>query len=407
VGSILEPLNEALRGTVSQIRWTDFIDVVLVTVLVYTGLVWLRRTQAALVGTGILILGAVYLAARAFDLQLMAWIFQGFFAILVVIIVVIFQEELRQLFERLAVWALRRQGARVVSSDPTDILVGVLTDLARERIGALVVLPGSQPLSRHIQGGIELDGQLSVPLLKSIFDPHSPGHDGAVIVSDGKIVRFAVHLPLSKDFRQLYGVGTRHAAALGLAERSDALCIVVSEERGEISIARDGKLRRLQNPQELGTELQRFLHAAQPAAGWRLAAAQLLRANWREKVAAVILVSGLWYVFVPGSRPKLLTVEAPVRVINLPPGYVLESVQPDEVEVILSGPARTFYFFDSGNITANLDATLSQFGRRTFELTSQSIDRPADVTVELIRPDKVKLSLRKDNGAPELAAPPP
>lgn len=399
--------SQALEGLRSQFRWTDIIDVVLVTVLVYTGLVWIRRTQAALVGTGILILGAIYLAARAFDLQLMAWIFQGFFAILVVIIVVIFQEELRQLFERLAMWALRRQGKKVMSSDPTDILISVLTDLARDRIGALVVVPGSQPLARHIQGGIELNGQLSIPLLKSLFDPHSPGHDGAVLVDDGRIARFAAHLPLSKDFRQLASVGTRHAAALGLSELSDALCIVVSEERGEISIARNGKLRRLHNPQELGPELQRFLRAAQAPVGWRLGAAQLVRSNWREKVAAVILVSGLWYVLVPGSRPKLVTLEVPVEVINLPPGYSVEAVQPPKVEVILSGPARTFYFFDSANVAANVDATLAQFGRRNFELTNQSVDRPADVTVELIRPSKIKLSLRRTDEGPDLTTPIP
>jgi uncharacterized protein (TIGR00159 family) len=273
-----------------------------------------------LVATGILILGGVYLAARAFDLQLMAWIFQGFFAILVVIIVVIFQEELRQLFERLALWGLRRQDGPIMSSDPTDILVGVLTDFARDRVGALVVIPGSQPLSRHLQGGIDLDGRLSVPLLKSVFDPHSPGHDGAVLIEGGRIARFAMHLPLSKDFRQLATVGTRHAAALGLAELSDALCIVVSEERGHISIARDGKLRTLPNPAQLGPELQRFLRAAQPPVrGWRETAWQLVRANWREKVAAVVL-TGLWYVR-PRCAPAPDAGGVPVRVVNLPPGY--------------------------------------------------------------------------------------
>jgi len=394
----LDPVwTQAIEGILSQIRWSDFVDVILVTVLVYTGLVWIRRTQAALVATGILILGAVYLAARAFDLQLMAWIFQGFFAILVVIIVVIFQEELRQLFERLAVLSLRRQDGPIMSSDPTDILVGVLTDLARDRIGALLVIPGSQPLSRHLQGGIELDGRLSVPLLKSLFDPHSPGHDGAVLLLNGRIDRFAVHLPLSKDFRQLATVGTRHAAALGLAELTDALCIVVSEERGHISVARDGKLRTLHNPAQLGPELQRFLRSAQPARrGWRETAWLLVRENWREKVAAIVLVSGLWYVLVPGARPRLLTLQVPVNVTNLPPGYRLESKAPEKVEVILSGPARTFYLFDTKKVAANLDATLSQFGRRTFELTSQNIDHPTDVTVELIRPAKVKISLQKE-----------
>jgi hypothetical protein len=316
---------------------------------------------------------------------------------LIVMIVVIFQEELRQLFERLAVWGLRRKGAARTAADPTDILVGCLTDLARDRIGALVVIPGNQPLSRHIQGGIALGGELSVPLLKSIFDPHSAGHDGAVLVQDGKITRFAVHLPLSKDFVQLSALGTRHAAALGLAELTDAFCIVVSEERGQISVAYDGKLRRLPKPQELGAELERFRQSGHPATvGWRATAVQLLRENWMEKVASVILVCGLWFVLVPGSRPTLLTVEAPVRVTNLPPGYVVEAISPPEVEVVLSGPARTFYLFDTARVSATVDATLAQVGRRTFDLSSRHIAHPSDVTVELIRPEKVKISVRKE-----------
>jgi uncharacterized protein (TIGR00159 family) len=390
--------TQAIEGILSQVRWTDVIDVILVTSVVYTGLVWIRQTQAALVATGILILAGVYVAARALELQLMAWIFQGFFALLVVIIVVIFQEELRQLFERLAVWSLRRQGRRVsAAADPTDILVACLTDLARDRVGALVVIPGSQPLERHLQGGIELDGHLTMPLLKSIFDPHSAGHDGAMLIENGKVARFAVHLPLSRDFVQLSAVGTRHAAALGLAELTDAFCIVVSEERGQISVAYNGRLRRLSSPSELGAELEKFRKAGDKA-GWRANARQLLRENWVEKLASVVLVSGLWFVLVPGARPKLLTMEVPVHVVNLPPSYLLDATRPSHVEVVLAGPARAFYLLDSARIAAYVDATPAQLGRRTFELTSQNIERPSDMTVELIRPDKVKLELHKENG---------
>lgn len=386
---------QTFEAVLSQIRWTDILDVVVVTALVYTGLVWIRRTQAALVATGLFILAGIYLAARALDLQLTAWIFQGFFAVLVIIIVVVFQEELRQLFERLAVWGLGRAGGfDRETADPTDILVTCLSELARERVGALVVLPGSQPVSRHVQGGIELNGRLSVPLLKSLFDPHSPGHDGAVLIEDGEVKRFAVHLPLSRDFAQLSGVGTRHAAALGLAELTDALCIVVSEERGQISVAREGHLWRLSNAHQLSAELERFRETESPAGNWRAAALQLLRENWMEKLASVLLVCGLWLALVPGARPKVVALEVPVRVVNVPPGLVLEEVQPPRVEVVLSGLARTFYLFDSARVVAIVDATLAQFGRRTFELTSQSIERPSQVGVEIIRPGKVKLVMR-------------
>src|SRR5215468_2177787 len=141
----------------------------MVTTFFYSAIVLVRRTQARLVAIGILFLGALYIAARAFDLRLTTWLLQGFFAIFLVVVVVIFQEELRQLFERLATWRIGGRKPAPAVSGALEPLVQALSDLSREHIGALVVLPGRQPLSRHIQGGIELNGHLSLPLLESIF----------------------------------------------------------------------------------------------------------------------------------------------------------------------------------------------------------------------------------------------
>ena len=180
----------------------EIVDVLLVAILVYTAIVWLRRTRAAFVVRGILILGAAYMLVRYLDLQMTAWIFQAFFAVFVVMIVVIFQEELRQMFERIAVWSFTRQPVPTATSATADILVRTLADLARDHIGALVVIAGKDPIDRHITGGIALNGRLSVPLLRSIFDTHSPGHDGAVLIEHDQLTRFAAHLPLSKDLVQ-------------------------------------------------------------------------------------------------------------------------------------------------------------------------------------------------------------
>ena len=175
---------------IRMIGLTDIIDVVFVAVLLYTAIVWAKRTRAAFVVRGILILGAVYLLARELDLQLTAWIFQGFFAIFLIIIVVIFQEELRQIFERIAMWSLTsRSGA--LRSGSVDVLVRTVADMAKDRIGAIIVIRGNDPLERHIMGGIALDGKLSEPLLKSLFDPHSQGHDGAAIVDGDRVTMFS------------------------------------------------------------------------------------------------------------------------------------------------------------------------------------------------------------------------
>ena len=253
------------------LRWTDVVDVALVTLFAWAAIVWLRRSRARAALAGLAILGGVYFVARQLKLELTAFILQGFFAVLVLVLVVIFQEELWRIFEQIGVLSLRR---RLPAPPPegVDVLVRTVARLAQTRTGALIVLPGCELLDRHLDGGIRFDGAFSEPLLLSLFDSHSPGHDGAVVVRGGDVVaRFAVHLPLSSDQTKLGSGNTRHAAALGLAERTDALCIVVSEERGTVSIAERGDLKLLAAPQQVGPELRRFLARLHPPPPGRIA----------------------------------------------------------------------------------------------------------------------------------------
>ena len=137
--------------------------------------------QANLALIGLAFLGLLYLIALQLELQLTAWIFQGFFAILVILLVVVFQEDLRRLFEQIAVLGLRRRPARQEEGG-RGMVIRTLLQLARNRTGALLILPGREPLERHLPGGLDLDAAISEELLLSIFDPHSPGHDGAILL---------------------------------------------------------------------------------------------------------------------------------------------------------------------------------------------------------------------------------
>lgn len=377
-----------------QIGLTDIIDIAFVTVLLYTAIVWFRKTRATLVFVGIIILGAIYIFARQLDLQLTTWILQGFFAIFLIIIVVIFQEELRQIFERIALWGLGRQGTPVVRAGAVDVIVGTLADLAKDKIGAILVIPGNQPIERHINGGIELDGRLTENILKSIFDPHSAGHDGAVIVEKDRVARFATQLPLSKDFNQLVKVGTRHSAALGLAELSDALCLVVSEEKGRISVARDGMLRQINNLQELGSLVQGFLKEKFPSQNPKKVSLQLLRENWVEKAISLSLAIGLWYVFIPGSKVLEITYQIPVRIAHLPADMVLERVDPPNVSVTFGALNRAFYLFEPKKLEVTIDASLAALGRRTFRITADDLKYPKNLQVKELRPEKIKISIK-------------
>jgi diadenylate cyclase len=370
----------------------EVVDLVIVTASLLLLLRILRRSRARLALVGVLLIGFVDLAARQFGLPLTAWLFQRLFLISIVVLLLAFQDDLKRLFERLAVWGLGRghapQGGAVL-----ETLVRATSALAAARHGALIVLPGREPLDRHLTGGVVLDGALSEPLLLSLFDPHSPGHDGAVVLEGGFIRRFAVHLPLSTDLSQLGAGGTRHAAALGLAERSDAFVIVVSEERGTTGVAQGGRLQTMGDPEDLAWRLRSFSGEILPRSERRRAARTLSAlAEWG--VASGVALA-LWLLVVFGGESDQRIVRIPVAVTNVPAGYVLRSVSPDALTVTLSGPRRDVFFMQPSEVAVTVDALLAQLGRRTFDVPPQSVRVPPGVTVKSVEPGRVTLDLER------------
>lgn len=282
----------------------DILDMALVGVLFYALLVWFKKTKSAFVAMGIMVLTAVYTLAREAQMHMITWIFQGFFAILIIAIVVIFQEELRSIFERIAVWSLGggKEPSAETRAREVEILIRSVSDFARDKVGALIVLRGLDPLDRHVEGGWDLNGDLSEALLESIFDSHSLGHDGAVIVHKNRMTKFGCHLPLSKEFGKITNLGTRHTAALGLSELTDALCLIVSEEKGTISVARHGELETIVSLQTLEEKINKFFLeiAPQPPE-------ESMRYFWshntREKAIALALSVALWIFFIGLGAP--------------------------------------------------------------------------------------------------------
>jgi uncharacterized protein (TIGR00159 family) len=336
------------------------------------------------------------LLVRQLGLQLTAWVLQGFVALAVVVLVVVFQDDLRRFFEQIGRWGVRVRPRR---NPPglVDILVRTVAQLAGAQRGALLVFPGSAPLERHLEGGVFLDARVSEPLLLSLFDPHSPGHDGAVVVRGDRAIRFGVHLPLSTDHAQLGSVGTRHAAALGLAERSDALCVAVSEERGSISIARGGRLKLLEGPEGLAEALRSF-QRPRPVAARPERRLRRFIGHWPEAAQSLGLAVVLWLVFVPGSTLTRTTRTAPIEVDNLPAGWVLEEVEPSSIEVTISGRRRDVYLTAPDDLEVRVDALLAQLGRRTFEISADQVHHSGSIDVIDVQPSRVKLSLRREEG---------
>jgi uncharacterized protein (TIGR00159 family) len=373
--------------------WTEVLDIALVALLFYAIIVSMKRANAGLALGGILILAAVYVFASQFRLGLTVWILRGFATVFLILLVVVFQRDFRRLFDRIAVWSLRRSPLQKPSEEGTEALAEALSKLASRRQGALVVIPGKDPLARHLSGGVPLDGQLSEALLLSLFDPGSMGHDGAVVVQEDRLSDFSVHLPLSSNFSQIGQRGTRHSAALGLTERTDALCVVVSEETGDISIARDGALYQLKDKAELRDALKREMRKAPRDKQGKSAILAALSKNWLDRLAAVTLAVVAWFVFASGSQIVQRTVPVPVMVENIHPSFTVEGIEPKDVSVTVTGLRRDVYLLDPSTLEVRVDAFLIGLGRRTFEVSSNEVSHPRALTVLDIEPRRVTLSV--------------
>ncbi len=243
-----EVLVKTISSGLSQIQWTDLVDIILIAILLYRLILLTKETRAyqLIKGVALIFLGAI--VSDTLQLSTLSWILNSVLASGVVVAVVLFQPELRRAFEHIGRGQLFvRETLSTVVPESTQIVSEMqlaITNLAKRRVGALIVIEQRTGLGDIISTGTRIDGMISAPLIENIFEPNTPLHDGAVVIRSQTIVSAACFLPLAEDMSIARELGTRHRAALGVSSISDCIAIVVSEETGVISFAREGKLIR-------------------------------------------------------------------------------------------------------------------------------------------------------------------
>jgi len=377
------------------LRLVDVLDIAIVAGLLWILIAWVREARARIALGGVLAIAMLYWTAQWLDLRLTTTLLQGFIAVAALVLVVVFQDDLRRLFERITVIVVRHSTPRP-SADFLDELAELAFSLAHRRIGALFVLPGREPLDRLLEGGCFLDGRVSEPLLRSLVDPATPGHDGAIVIRGGKVTRFGVHLPLSTEWSELGGAGTRHAAGLGLAERSDALCIVVSEERGEVSIAWRARLERTESARLLRERLDAFLRRTshRKRETWLKGYLALARERWREGIVASALATGLWVYGAPSDGFDRGSKVVPVVIHNLPEGYRVASIDPPAIEVEFEGRARDLMMAPTGEFHVRVDADRVAAGDGSLTIDAREVEHPPELRIVGLDPREIRLELR-------------
>ncbi len=223
-----------------QIGVRELVDIGLVTFAFYRLILLVKGTRAVSVIYGLILILVIYYLSDEFGLLTLNWLLANFLGSLFLVIIIFFQHDIRRALSQLGAGSLwRRQN---ISDKFVDEVVFAALNMAKSRIGALIVLERSIPLGDIIARGVEIKAGLSRELLVTIFFPNTPLHDGAVVIREGQIEAAGCILPLSSGIGHSSKLGTRHRAAIGVSEESDAVALVVSEERGIISVAQEGRL---------------------------------------------------------------------------------------------------------------------------------------------------------------------
>lgn len=275
-------MNDLLANLESNLRWIDLLDVGIVAFIVYRALLLIRGTRAMQMLTGLGILGIAFFLSSTLELFTLHWVLSYFFDYLILIVIVLFQDDLRRALTHVGKNPFFSAASAEEEREMVEEIARAATRLASERIGALIVLERETGLKNFIDTGSKLDSKVKSELIYSIFIPSSPIHDGAVIITHGKLAAAGCFLPLSKDPNIDKRYGTRHRAALGLTEDTDAIVVLVSEEAGEAHLVKNGKLTKNLDEGELRQSLAALLDLSRSqlglgrrVRGWLKAASQV------------------------------------------------------------------------------------------------------------------------------------
>lgn len=257
---------ETYLSRVSGIRWTDIVEMIILSFLLYQILVWIKNTRAWSLLKGILVIAVFILIAAQFEMNTILWIVENMFGVAVTAVIVILQPELRKAVEELGrkniissivPFELGRNPGEGRFSDKTiNEITRACVEMGKVKTGALIVVQQNQSLEEYERTGIDVDGIVTSQLLINIFEHNTPLHDGAVIVRGNRITSATCYLPLSDNMALSKDLGTRHRAGVGISEATDSLTIIVSEETGKISVAYEGNLSRGLSGEELKEKLK-------------------------------------------------------------------------------------------------------------------------------------------------------
>jgi len=377
--------------SIPQFGLQDLLDILIMSILVYQLYSWFRKSRAIQVLAGLGTITVIYFITRQTGLHMTSWVLQQMGTVIIIVIIVVFQNEIRQTLYRFSKLSeLVGGGSQRTCSGPA-IIAETVFELAKKRCGAILVFQRTDQLEEHLHNGTQLDALVSTHLLQNIFHEGTPLHDGAVLIHNEQIVQAACLLPLSDSQQLPQHYGTRHRAAIGLTERTDAVVVVVSEERGEVSLSVRGELTTLQNLEQLRQQLEKLLTPE----GKQLKRPFLRRlfSDLPVKTAVLLGVTIIW-LLLSVRQGEVAIVPVPLTFHGLPNGMTLTRVSPEEVTVRLRSNSGLTPSPRQLDLTADLDLGEVQEGHNIMRVSLSHVRVPSGMTVIGIEPTTVRIIVR-------------
>jgi uncharacterized protein (TIGR00159 family) len=374
--------------------WRDLLDILFLTLVTYHLYIWFRESRALRVLIGLAVLGGIYSLAKLWGLFLTTWVFQILWQVLLILLLILFQSEIRQVLEKVSPLRFLRSRKRATQEIFTKELAQVAFELAEEKTGALIVLARDDNPAEFIHSGHIIMALPESTLIKSIFNRRSPTHDGAIVLSQDRLTQMGGILPLSKKENLPEQYGTRHRAALGLSELTDAVSLVVSEERSEVSTVAGGEIKTWQTAEALASQLREWLGVTDnvvPALKDFIKGAFVQ--NWRQKLGALGLVTMAWLVL-SSQQYTNVSMTAPVQLLNVPSELILDERSAKSVSLRLSGRRNNIRALKEQDVLVQVDLGHFSPGEHLIKLAAKNVDLPLGVKVDSVTPQNIRVFLK-------------
>ncbi len=374
---------------IAGIRWQDALDIALNSYILFRVYVLLRGTHVLRMLIGVVCLWFFQRLAVASGLIVTSWVTQGITAVAALVIIVVFSSEIRSMFQtrslRAIFWGIPTQAF----TTSIETISESVFEMARKHCGALIVIPGKKSTKGFLQNGIPWRGLVSREMILSIFWHNNPIHDGAIVIQGDQVSEVGAILPLSQrtDLPKYYG--TRHRAAMGMTEVTDALVIVVSEERGVVVAAKNRHLSVMHSRADLEETLRQHMGVASEAQNGRTR--QRLRIG-AAAMLSVLFITGVWFMLTRGLT-TLITLEVPIEYVELKPDMEIVSTSVTTVRLHLSGSQLLLKSIQPNQIQVRVNLSKATAGYNIFPIEAGNITLPPGVILTKVEPRVVEMDI--------------